>query len=119
MRGAASPPPTSTSTSGRSGSSCRSTTPGSTPVDKARPIAELVAEFDSGARTLEDGGTWSELTVGERADIVDSYRLVYRADSVVNWCPGLGTVLANEEVTSDGRSDRGTSPCSGNGCGSG
>lgn len=35
---------------------------------------------------------------------------MYRADSVVNWCPGLGTVLANEEVTSDGRSDRGNFP---------
>ena len=41
---------------------------------------------------------------------IDSYRLVYRADSMVNWCPGLGTVLANEEVTSDGRSDRGNFP---------
>jgi leucyl-tRNA synthetase len=41
---------------------------------------------------------------------VDSFRLVYRADSVVNWCPGLGTVLANEEVTSDGKSDRGNFP---------
>ena len=35
---------------------------------------------------------------------------MYRADSLVNWCPGLGTVLANEEVTSDGRSDRGNFP---------
>ena len=36
--------------------------------------------------------------------------MVYRADSMVNWCPGLGTVLANEEVTADGRSDRGNFP---------
>ena len=35
---------------------------------------------------------------------------MYRADSLVNWCPGLGTVLANEEVTSDGRSERGNFP---------
>ena len=42
--------------------------------------------------------------------MIDSYRLVYRADSMVNWCPGLGTVLANEEVTSDGRSERGNFP---------
>ncbi|MDJ0111748.1 class I tRNA ligase family protein, partial [Rhodococcus erythropolis] len=40
----------------------------------------------------------------------DSYRLVYQSDSMVNWCPGLGTVLANEEVTADGRSDRGNFP---------
>ncbi|MGY4647077.1 leucine--tRNA ligase [Mycobacterium sp. URHB0021] len=76
----------------------------------ARPISTLVAEFDSGARSLDDGRSWSNLSAGERADIVDSYRLVYRADSMVNWCPGLGTVLANEEVTSDGRSDRGNFP---------
>jgi leucyl-tRNA synthetase len=79
-------------------------------ADKARPIAELIAEFDSGSRTLDDGRVWSELSAGERADVVDSYRLVYQADSMVNWCPGLGTVLANEEVTSDGRSDRGNFP---------
>ena len=79
-------------------------------ANKARPIAELVAEFDSGARTLDDGREWSQLSVGERADVIDSYRLVYRADSMVNWCPGLGTVLANEEVTSDGRSERGNFP---------
>ncbi len=79
-------------------------------VNKARPIAELVAEFDSGARTLDDGRAWSELSAGERTDVIDSYRLVYRADSVVNWCPGLGTVLANEEVTSEGRSERGNFP---------
>jgi leucyl-tRNA synthetase len=77
---------------------------------RARPIAELVAELDSGTRTLEDGRAWSELSKAERAEVIDSYRLVYRADSLVNWCPGLGTVLANEEVTSDGRSDRGNFP---------
>ncbi|ANR91921.1 leucine--tRNA ligase [Mycobacterium avium] len=79
-------------------------------ANKARPIAELVAEFDSGARGLDDGRNWSELSAGERADVIDSHRLVYRADSMVNWCPGLGTVLANEEVTADGRSDRGNFP---------
>ncbi|MCI4674035.1 leucine--tRNA ligase [Candidatus Mycolicibacterium alkanivorans] len=78
--------------------------------NKARPIAELVDEFDSGARTLDDGRVWSQLSAGERADVVDGHRLVYRADSLVNWCPGLGTVLANEEVTSEGRSERGNFP---------
>lgn len=81
-----------------------------TEANKARPIAELITEFDSGARTLDDGREWAQLTAGERADLIDSYRLVYRADSMVNWCPGLGTVLANEEVTADGRSDRGNFP---------
>ena len=79
-------------------------------LNKARRISELVAEFDGGRRTLDDGRQWSELTSGERADVIDGYRLVYRADSLVNWCPGLGTVLANEEVTSDGRSERGNFP---------
>ena len=78
-------------------------------VNRARPIGELIAEFESGSRT-PDSGDWATLSVGERADVVDSFRLVYRADSMVNWCPGLGTVLANEEVTSDGRSDRGNFP---------
>ncbi|MDT4959312.1 MAG: leucyl-tRNA synthetase, partial [Pseudonocardiales bacterium] len=50
------------------------------------------------------------LSAGERADVIDSHRLVYRTDSMVNWCPGLGTVLANEEVTADGRSERGNFP---------
>ncbi|OBK30014.1 leucine--tRNA ligase [Mycobacterium sp. 1165196.3] len=81
-----------------------------TAANKARPIAELVAEFDSGARRLEDGRDWAGLSAGERADVIDGHRLVYRADSMVNWCPGLGTVLANEEVTADGRSDRGNFP---------
>lgn len=81
-----------------------------TAANKARPIAELVAEFESGARGLEDGRDWAGLSVGERADVIDGHRLVYRADSLVNWCPGLGTVLANEEVTADGRSDRGNFP---------
>jgi leucyl-tRNA synthetase len=77
---------------------------------KARPIAELIAEFDSGARQLDGGRAWSTLSKGERADVIDGHRLVYQSDSVVNWCPGLGTVLANEEVTADGRSERGNFP---------
>jgi leucyl-tRNA synthetase len=81
-----------------------------TAANKARPVTELIAEFDSGARHLDDGRSWAKLSVGERADVIDRYRLVYRSDSMVNWCPGLGTVLANEEVTADGRSDRGNFP---------
>jgi leucyl-tRNA synthetase len=79
-------------------------------ANKARPIAELIAEFDCGARQLEDSRDWAKLSAGERADVIDGHRLVYRADSIVNWSPGLGTVLANEEVSADGRSDRGNFP---------
>ncbi len=77
---------------------------------RARPVAELESEFDSGARTLDDGRVWSELSSAERREVIDGYRLVYQSNSLVNWCPGLGTVLANEEVTADGRSDRGNFP---------
>ena len=78
--------------------------------DRARPIAELEAEFASGARAIGDGREWSGLTVAERAAVLDDHRLVYESNSLVNWCPGLGTVLANEEVTADGRSERGNFP---------
>ena len=78
--------------------------------NRARRIDELVAEFDSGARTLDDGRDWGALSAAERREVIDGYRLVYLSDSLVNWCPGLGTVLANEEVTADGKSERGNFP---------
>ena len=43
-------------------------------------------------------------------ELVDCFRLAYISETPVNWCPGLGTVLANEEVTPDGRSERGNFP---------
>ena len=77
---------------------------------KARRISDLVDEFASGTRALDGGRSWSELSVAERNEVLDGYRLVYLSNSLVNWCPGLGTVLANEEVTADGRSERGNFP---------
>lgn len=77
---------------------------------KARPIAELVAQFESGERGVGGGRSWNELNAAERADVLSEYRLAYASDAPVNWCPGLGTVLANEEVTADGRSERGNFP---------
>ena len=53
---------------------------------------------------------WADLSPAERAAIIDGHRLAYVSDAPVNWCPGLGTVVANEEVTADGRSDRGNFP---------
>ena len=81
-------------------------------LGKARPISELVAEFESGARPLpvEDGRDWADLAPSEQHGILDSYRLAYTSDAPVNWAPGLGTVLSNEEVTNDGRSERGNFP---------
>ncbi|WP_040492609.1 leucine--tRNA ligase [Ilumatobacter nonamiensis] len=81
-----------------------------TDAEKARPIDELIAEFDSGARTTHDGHDWADLSPSERDEVIDDHRLAYVSEAPVNWCPGLGTVVANEEVTADGRSDRGNFP---------
>lgn len=81
-----------------------------TEADKARPIADLVAQFESGSRATPDGRDWSALSAAERAEVLGEYRLAYASDAPVNWSPGLGTVLANEEVTADGRSERGNFP---------
>ncbi|WP_332667685.1 class I tRNA ligase family protein, partial [Aeromicrobium sp.] len=77
---------------------------------RARPISELRAEYESGARMAPDGTAWADLTPIERSVLIDSVRLAYVDESPVNWCPGLGTVLANEEVTAEGRSERGNFP---------
>jgi leucyl-tRNA synthetase len=60
---------------------------------RARPISGLIEKL----------GT-------DDPNLIDEYRLAYIKESPVNWCPGLGTVLANEEVTADGRSERGNFP---------
>ncbi|MEV0455396.1 leucine--tRNA ligase [Catellatospora methionotrophica] len=72
--------------------------------DKARPISELVEKF-----AAEDP-SWAAKSVAEQRAIINEHRLAYVSEAPVNWCPGLGTVLANEEVTSDGRSERGNFP---------
>ncbi|NUR51944.1 MAG: leucine--tRNA ligase [Hamadaea sp.] len=77
---------------------------------KARPIEELEAAYAGGERPTPDGRPWSELSVHERRAVLNESRLAYVSNAPVNWCPGLGTVLANEEVTADGRSERGNFP---------
>ena len=52
---------------------------------------------------------WRELTPEEQRDVLDGQRLAYQDEIPVNWCPGLGTVLANEEVI-DGKSEVGGYP---------
>ena len=59
---------------------------------------------------MPGGQIWATLSPGERSDIIDQHRLAYLSEETVNWCPGLGTVLANEEITADGRSDVGNFP---------
>jgi leucyl-tRNA synthetase len=77
---------------------------------RARRISELEAEFTSGDRATPEGRPWAELTEDERREIVDSHRLAYLSEAPVNWAPGLGTVVANEEVTADGLTERGNFP---------
>ncbi len=81
-----------------------------TEANTARPIGELIAELDAGVRSPADGSDWATADAIERRRIVDGFRLAYVNEAPVNWCPGLGTVLANEEVTAEGRSDRGNYP---------
>ncbi len=71
---------------------------------RARPIADLVEQFES------QRDDWSLLSASEKDSELESHRLAYLAEVPVNWCPALGTVLANEEVTNEGRSDRGNHP---------
>jgi leucyl-tRNA synthetase len=75
----------------------------------ARPIGDLIAELEAGERAA-DGREWAALDELERRRFVDAHRLAYLDEVTVNWCPALGTVLANEEVTRDGRSERGDHP---------
>ena len=79
-------------------------------LERSRPISELIAEFESGERTPSNGRPWADMSEPEQRSCLDEYRLAYVSEAPVNWCPGLGTVVANEEVTADGRSDRGNFP---------
>ena len=77
---------------------------------KARPMSELIKELEVGKRKTKDGRYYADLTKEEQRQALDEFRLVYLSNSTVNWCPGLGTVLANEEVTAEGKSERGNFP---------
>jgi leucyl-tRNA synthetase len=77
---------------------------------KAKPIETLVAQFEDGSRPTPDGRPYAGMSPYERRELINDYRLAYISEAPVNWCPGLGTVLANEEVTPDGRSERGNYP---------
>jgi len=83
-------------------------------ADAARPVADLIADLDRGARRLPAGAAggraWADLGESGRREAIDALRLAYRDEVVVNWCPALGTVLANEEVTAEGRSEQGDFP---------
>ena len=90
-----------------------------TELDKACPIDELVAHFDkhgtegcNAYTSSTDEFTadeWNAMTQVQRNDVLMNYRIAYLGNTMVNWCPKLGTVLANDEV-SEGVSIRGGYP---------
>ena len=88
-------------------------------ADKARPIEELVAAFEKGGSVAVDASCgevkpftaeqWKAFSEKEKSDILMQYRIAYQGETSVNWCEGLGTVLANDEVK-EGLSVRGGFP---------
>ena len=78
------------------------------------PDGEIVAPPSEGLDAVTGSPIgarkWHELTPQQQRNLLDSYRLAYLSEVPVNWCPALGTVLANEEVTAEGRSERGNHP---------
>lgn len=90
-----------------------------TSTDKAEGIELLVAQFEKAGNstitahtdysTVFTADEWKAMSEKEQSDILMEYRLAYLADSWVNWCPALGTVLANDEVI-NGLSERGGHP---------
>ncbi|BET67668.1 leucine--tRNA ligase [Opitutales bacterium ASA1] len=91
---------------------------------KARPIADLERDLVEGRYRADfqnsklvqapdrfrSATIWRSAAESDRKRFLDSQRLAYVSEVPVNWCPALGTVLANEEVTADGRSERGNHP---------
>ena len=77
--------------------------------DKARPIEELVRKFETTGYEDVTPAQWKAASDKEKSDILMRYRIAYQGETSVNWCEGLGTVLANDEVK-DGLSVRGGFP---------
>ena len=90
-----------------------------TKEQKAQPIAKLIAHLETnGTEGLDAAQTkelhfsaeeWKGYDEAKKSEVLMNYRIAYKADTMVNWCPGLGTVLANDEV-SEGLSVRGGFP---------
>ena len=78
-------------------------------ADRARPISELVSRFESEGYDDVSPEQWNSASEKEKSDILMRYRIAYQGETSVNWCEGLGTVLANDEVK-DGLSVRGGYP---------
>jgi leucyl-tRNA synthetase len=88
-------------------------------TDKAESIDSLISIFEKEGNasvnactdytTIFSASEWNSLSEKQKEEILQEYRLAYLADSWVNWCPALGTVLANDEVV-NGVSERGGHP---------
>ena len=78
-------------------------------ADKARPISELVSRIESEGYEDVTPEMWASASEKRKSDILMRYRIAYQGETSVNWCEGLGTVLANDEVK-DGLSVRGGYP---------
>lgn len=88
-------------------------------AQKARPIEDLIAAFEKGGSTAVNAACtehepftaeqWQAYSEKEKSDVLMNYRIAYQGETAVNWCAGLGTVLANDEVK-DGLSVRGGFP---------
>ena len=81
-------------------------------INKAENIERLIERFRNGSISFGEcrgEASWDSLSEKEQSDILLNYRLAFLSDTMVNWCPQLGTVLANEEVK-DGVSERGGYP---------
>jgi len=87
---------------------------------QAQPVDTLIQRFEqsgnAGVNAWSDSRTttisaqqWAAFSPLQQSEFLMNYRLAYRADSYVNWCPALGTVLANDEIK-DGFSERGGHP---------
>lgn len=90
-----------------------------TEEQKAKPINELIAQFeDNGNQDVKahhsyeetfSSDEWTEMTPKQKDEVLMNYRLAFRKEGYVNWCEELNTVLANDEVK-DGYSERGGHP---------
>ena len=88
-------------------------------LGKARPISELVGSFsETGSEGIDaacskelsfTADQWKSMSEKEKSDVLMNYRIAYQGETSVNWCPKLGTVLANDEVK-EGYSVRGGYP---------
>ena len=78
-------------------------------LDKARPIAELVDRFETEGYDGITPEQWAAMSDRQKSEVLMRYRIAYQGETSVNWCEGLGTVLANDEVK-DGLSVRGGFP---------